>query len=62
MAVWVLRYPLQHMPMAVKTAMALPLMMPSVMKRGTKPSAAPTAPSAVIGNDTSAPLSKPKSQ
>ena len=34
MAVWVLKYPLQHMPMAVNTAMALPSAQPEAMKVG----------------------------
>ena len=49
-AVWVLRYPLQHIPIAVNTAIAFPSIHPADMKLGTRPKAAPTAPRAVIGN------------
>jgi len=57
-----LRKPLQHMPIAVKTAMALLSMMPLVIISGMRPSAAPTVPKAVIGKATSSLASKPKSQ
>lgn len=52
MAVCVLRNPLQHIPMAVNTAMALPSIHPWVMKPGIRLRAAPTAPRAVIGKAT----------
>ena len=44
-----LRYPLQHMPIAVKTAISLPEISPSPSIFGTRLMAAPTAPKAVIG-------------
>ena len=53
MAVWVLKKPLQHMPMAVKTAMALPLSKPKAWNLGIRPKAAPTAPKDVMGKDNS---------
>ena len=49
MAVCVLKKPLQHMPIAVNTAMALPSTHPLATKLGTKLNAAPTAPNAVMG-------------
>ena len=61
MAVCVLKNPLQHIPMAVNTAMALPFRRPSAMKRGMRPKAAPTAPSDVIGKANSSGFLKPKS-
>ena len=49
MAVCVLRNPLQHIPIAVKTAIAFPSIHPASMKLGISPKAAPTAPRAVMG-------------
>ena len=61
MAVWVDRKPLQHMPLAVNTAMALPSRMPAALKVGSSPSDAPTAPNEVIGKAMSSMCSKPNS-
>ena len=47
---WVLKYPLQHIPIAVNTAISLGVIIPSVINWGTKLIAAPTAPKDVIGN------------
>ena len=46
----VLKYPLQHIPIAVNTAISLGPIIPSVINWGTKDIAAPTAPKDVIGN------------
>ena len=53
------RKPLQHMPIAVNTAMALPSIQPCDMKLGTRLKAAPTAPRAVIGKAIRLGLVKP---
>ena len=49
------------MPMAVQTAMAFPSRKPAASKVGSRPRAAPTAPSAVIGNAMSSIALKPNS-
>ena len=49
------------MHMAVKTAMSLPPASPSCTICGTRPMAAPAAPSAVIGTETPWELVKPNS-
>ena len=46
---WVLKYPLQHIPIAVNTAISFAVTIPSVINCGTKLIAAPTAPNDVIG-------------
>lgn len=51
-AVCVERNPLQHIPIAVQTAIAFPSINPSAANFGIRPKAAPTAPSEVIGKDT----------
>ena len=62
MAVWVLKKPLQHIPMAVKTATSLPLIHPLAINGGTSDMAAPTAPSEVAGKATSSGCWKPNSR
>lgn len=59
MAVCVLRYPLQHIPIAVNTAISLPVIIPCAKNVFTTDKAAPTAPSDVIGNAINSGFSKP---
>ena len=58
-AVCVERNPLQHIPIAVHTAMALPFTKPSSINLGIRLKAAPTAPRDVIGNATNSVCSNP---
>ena len=44
-----LKYPDQHIPIAVNTAMSLGRIAPLLINSGTREMAAPTAPRAVIG-------------
>ena len=46
----VLKYPLQHIPIAVNTAISLGVIAPDFINSGTRDIAAPTAPNEVIGN------------
>ena len=45
----VLKYPLQHIPIAVNTAISFGPIRPLLKNSGTKEIAPPTAPNAVIG-------------
>lgn len=60
-ATCVLRYPLQHMHMAVKTAMSLPMASPLRIMGGIRPMDAPAAPSAVTGTAMASGLVNPNS-
>lgn len=60
-AVCVERNPLQHIPIAVHTAMAFPFTNPSSMNLGIRLKAAPTAPRDVMGNATNSVCSNPNS-
>ena len=59
MEICVLRYPLQVTPIAVYTAISFGPTAPLSMSAGVIPIAAPTAPSAVIGNAMAAPSLNP---
>ena len=48
--IWVLKYPDQHIPIAVNTAISLGVTTPVFINSGTSDIAAPTAPNEVIGN------------
>ena len=57
----VLKYPLQHMHMEVKTAISCELVSPFCAISRTMPVAAPAEPSAVIGTAMDSEEAKPKS-
>ena len=61
MATWVLSYPLQHMHMAVNTAMSLAWANPPATMAGIRLIAAPAEPSEVTGTDIAAGEENPKS-
>ena len=57
-----LKNPLQHIPIPVNTAIALPSINPSSWNLGTRLNAAPTAPKDAIGTATHLGLVNPNNQ